>query len=402
MERKIPYSAIQTSLAVRLESKEDLAEAYTPGVAGLCRQIAADKDKAYSLTLKKNAVAVLSDGSRVLGLGNIGPLAGLPVMEGKAALFKRFAGVDAFPLSVDAKSADELVALAKAIAPTFGGINLEDISAPKCFEVERRLIEELDIPVMHDDQHGTAVVALAGALSALPLAGKKLSGAKVIVNGAGAAGSAIAKLVAAAGAKDVISFDRQGALHSGREGLDRHKLELAEITNKAKFTGSLQECCEGADLLIGASSPGAFARAHISAMASKPIVFALSNPDPEISAQEAALAGAFIYASARSDFPNQINNAVAFPGIFRGALDVRASRITEGMKMAAAQALAARVSEVGATPGYIIPSPFDPEAHFKVAFAVASQAMREGVARVKLSEAELASAIRSRIPKAES
>lgn len=397
MPRKKPYSAIRVSLVSPIETRDDLSAAYTPGVAELCREIAAAPSSAHELTLKRNFVAVVTDGTRVLGLGNIGPLAGLPVMEGKCALFRRFGGVDAVPICLNVHTADEIVSAVKAISPSFGGINLEDIEAPKCFEVESRLVRELNVPVMHDDQHGTAIVSLAGCLNSLSLAGKSLQSAKILVNGAGAAGSAIAKLLSSAGAGEVIAFDRQGAICAGRSGMDPHKQSLAAATNPKKFSGTLEQACEGADILIGVSSPGAFTEAHIKAMAGKPAIFALANPVPEISREQAISAGAFIFASARSDLPNQINNAIAFPGVFRGALDVRASRITEGMKMAAAHALAAAVPRSKLSQDCIIPSPFDKNAHFAVAFSVAKQAIKEKVAQLALPEIELEEKIRANL-----
>jgi malate dehydrogenase (oxaloacetate-decarboxylating) len=395
--RKRPYSAIRVSLVSPIETRDDLSLAYTPGVADLCREISANPAAAYDLTIKRNAVAVVSDGTRVLGLGSIGPLAGLPVMEGKAALFRRFGGVDAFPICLNAKTADEIVASVKAISPSFGGINLEDIEAPKCYEVERRLVQELDIPVMHDDQHGTAIVALAGVINSLKLAGKSLGDCKIIMNGAGAAGSSIARLLVAAGATNVIVFDRTGAICAGREGMDANKQSLAKITNKGNYCGGLEDACKEADVLIGASSRNAFTPQMIMGMAGKPIVFALANPLPEIERDAAKQAGAFIYASGRSDSPNQINNALVFPGVFRGALDVRASRITEGMKMAAAYALSEVIPGGNLSPDFMIPNPFDSNAHIAVAFAVAKEAIREKVARVAIPEKELLSGIASRI-----
>ncbi|MBM3229789.1 NADP-dependent malic enzyme [Candidatus Parvarchaeota archaeon] len=388
---------IKIALKGKLNNIRQLSLAYTPGVAQVCREIAASPDAAFDLTMKWNSVAILTDGSRVLGLGNIGPAASLPVMEGKALLFKRFGGVDAFPLCLDVKSEDEFVQAAKAIAPVFGGINLEDIENPKCYGIESRLEEKLGIPVMHDDQHGTAVVALAGLINSLKVAGKKLEAAKVVINGAGAAGSAIAKLLGIAGVNEIIVCDSKGVISKSRADLDTHKSQLAAITNKQDVQGTLEAACKGADAIIGASVPGSINQHMVKSMSEKPIVFALANPIPEISLEDARLAGAFVYATGRSDLPNQINNVLGFPGIFRGALDVRASRITSGMKLAASYAIANSVPEGSLSREFIVPTPFDSMAPFNVALAVATLAQTEGAAHLKLSEGELREKIKENI-----
>ncbi len=381
-----------------IETKADLSLAYTPGVAHVCTEIAKNPDLAYETTLKSNSVAVVSNGSRVLGLGNIGALASIPVMEGKAMLFKEFGNVDAYPICLDLKDEEEIIRTVKALAPVFGGINLEDIENPKCYSIEKRLIEELDIPVMHDDQHGTAVITLAGVQNALKLASKKIETAKIVVMGAGAAGSAISLLLARAGCKQVLCSDRSGVLSTARKDLDEHKLLVANATN-SKQDMSFEKACVGADVLIGASAPGSIKQENIRSMNSKPIVFALANPTPEISHADAISAGAFIYASGRSDLPNQINNVLAFPGIFRGALDVRAKKITENMKIAAANAISKSISEKELTQNNIIPAPFDKSVHFNVALAVAKAAQKDKVARVHVPEKELEALIKKNIEK---
>ncbi len=368
-------------------SVEGLSLAYTPGVAEVCREIVRNPDSVYELTLKWNSVAVVSDASRVLGLGNIGPLAGLPVMEGKAVLFKSYANIDAFPICLSCHSEDEIVAVVKAIAPSFGGINLEDIESPKCFEVERRLRQELDIPVFHDDQHGTAVVALAGLQNALRSLGKKKGDSKVVVAGAGAAGHAIAKLLASDGFGEILVCDSKGII-ADDERLPWHKRELGKL-NRAGERGSLSDALRGADALVGVSSPNIISASQVRAMSSSPVIFALSNPVPEISAQEAMRGGAAVYGTARADLPNQINNVLGFPGIFRGALMVRAGQISEGMKLAAAHALAGVVGEKELCPGFVVPLAFDARVVPSVARAVAQAAMKEGIARVRRNEAEI-------------
>ncbi|HEY8283812.1 MAG TPA: malic enzyme-like NAD(P)-binding protein [Chloroflexota bacterium] len=372
---------IEVQSKVPLKTRDDLSMAYTPGVARICRAIANTPDDVYSLTSKRNMVAVVTDGTAVLGLGDIGPAAALPVMEGKAILFKEFAGVDAFPLCLDTKDVDEIVATVRHIAPGFGGINLEDISAPRCFAIEERLQAALDIPVFHDDQHGTAVVVLAALLNALTIVGKDLGAIRVVVNGLGAAGVAITKMLLAAGTRNIVGCDRQGALYRGAPWLTTPIWQwYAEQTNADREQGDLRTILRGADVFIGVSAPNLLTRADIAAMAGDPIVFALANPDPEVPYEEAEGA-ARIIATGRSDYPNQVNNVLSFPGIFRGALDCRASRITEGMKVAAARAIAEMVSPDELAEDYIIPSAFNREVAPRVAAAVAGAARAEGVAQ---------------------
>lgn len=340
-----------------IKNRHDLSIAYTPGVAGPSREIAKDKKLAYDLTATKNGVAIISDGSAVLGLGDIGPEAALPVMEGKAALFKHFAGIDGFPIVLSVREPEEIIAAIKAIAPTFGGINLEDISAPRCFEIEERLKKELDIPVMHDDQHGTAVVVLGGLLNALKVVGKKKSGVRIVVNGAGAAGLAITKLLHGYGFENIIVCDSTGIISRARADLSPVKKEIIKITNKKNVSGVLSDAISGADIFIGVSKGNIFKAEQIKTMAKNPIIFALANPTPEISGEEAKLGGAAIYASGRSDFPNQINNVLAYPGIFKGAIESRSKKITEKMKIAAAEAIAGMVKKPIAEK--IVPDPFE-------------------------------------------
>jgi malate dehydrogenase (oxaloacetate-decarboxylating) len=354
---------------VPLTTRDDLSMAYTPGVARVCRAIVDHPEDARRLTIKRNTVAVVTDGSAVLGLGNIGPSAALPVMEGKAALFKEFAGVDAFPICLDTQNSDELVAACRWLAPVFGGLNLEDVSAPRCFEVEERLKAALDIPVFHDDQHGTAVVVLAALSNALRLVGKRLAEASVVIAGAGAAGVAVTKILQAEGAGEVIVCDRHGALHRGRSELDASKQWLAEHTNPAGREGSLGEVLAGADVFIGLAGPGLLAAEELAAMADDAIVFALANPEPEVD-PAGARQHAAVVASGRSDEPNQINNVLAFPGLFRGALDAHAHEITEAMKVAAARAIASVVGEDELNPAYVIPSVFNPHVAAGVSEAV--------------------------------
>lgn len=351
-----------------LETKDDLSIAYTPGVAEPCKQIAENKEKAYDYTAKGNLVAVVSDGSAVLGLGNIGPEAALPVMEGKAVLFKKFAGVDAIPIVLDTQDTEEIITAVKAIAPTFGGINLEDISAPRCFEIERRLKEELSIPVFHDDQHGTAIVTLAGMINACRLTERDLHELTVVINGAGAAGVAIVKLLFEAGVKEVMMCDSKGIIHNDRDDLNSEKQEMAKLTNKNQRKGDLVEAVKGADVFIGVSAPGVLTQEMIKTMAPDPIIFAMANPTPEIMPDEAKAAGAHIIATGRSDFHNQINNVLAFPGLFRGALDARVSNLTTKMFIEVAYAIADCVEDLSAEK--IIPSPFDKQVPGKVAEAV--------------------------------
>ncbi len=363
-----------------LETAEDLSLAYTPGVAEPCKKIAENPDLSYTYTGRGNMVAVISDGSAVLGLGNIGALGAMPVMEGKCALFKRFGGVDAFPIVLDTQNEDEIVSAVAAIAPSFGGINLEDISAPRCFTIERTLKEKLDIPVFHDDQHGTAIVVLAAFINALRLTGKKAENCTVTVSGPGAAGNAIAKLLVRSGVGNVIMCDRKGALWRGRDNMDWAKTELAEITNKENVKGDLRTVIKGADMFVGVSGPGLVDADMVKSMNSKAVVFGLANPVPEILPAQALAAGAFIAGSGRSDFPNQVNNVLAFPGVFRGALDCRARTISEGMKIAAAYALADYVKDE-LRPDCVIPSAFSPVAD-SVAAAVKACAIDEKLNRI--------------------
>jgi len=366
-----------------VENAEDLALAYTPGVAAPCLEIQKDPDKSYELTGRWNNVAVVTDGSAVLGLGDIGPEAGMPVMEGKCLLFKAFGNVDAMPLCIRSKDVDDIVNTVALLAGSFGGVNLEDISAPRCFEIEERLKKRCDIPIFHDDQHGTAIIALAGLLNALKLVKKSLADITVVINGAGAAGTAIARLLVSAGAGNVIVCDRKGAIARGRANLNEAKASLAAITNPARRTGTLPEILVGADVFIGVSSPGAVTGEMVAAMAKDPIVFACANPVPEIFPDDAKAFGAAVTATGRSDFPNQLNNVLAFPGIFRGTLDVRASDINDAMKMAAAHALAELVSDEELSPDYIIPKAFDRRVAPAVATAVAKAARDSGVARAR-------------------
>lgn len=372
---------------VRIKTKKDLSLAYTPGVAEPCLHIQKNKDDVYRYTGKANFVAVVSDGSSVLGLGDLGALAAIPVMEGKAMLFKGFAGVDAFPLCLDTKDTDEIIATVKNIAPVFGGINLEDISAPRCFEIETRLKKLLNIPVFHDDQHGAALVMLAGLLNALKVVGKKFSEIKVVISGAGAAGTASARLLMDEGVRDIIVCDSKGIIHKDRDDLNPYKKELAELTNKNNEKGKLADAMKGADVFIGLSVGGIVSQDMVSSMSHDAIVFPLANPIPEIMPEKAKQAGARIVGTGRSDCPNQINNALGFPGIFRGALDVRAKDINEQMKLAAANALASLVEP---TEEMIIPSIFDPEVAPSVASAVAKAAMESGVARLRVDPEKVA------------
>jgi len=373
---------IEIKSKVKVTTREDLSLAYTPGVAEPCRKIHENAENVYKYTSKGNLVAVVTDGTAVLGLGDIGPKAGLPVMEGKAILFKEFANVDAFPICLDTKNVDEIVKTVKLIAPGFGGINLEDIGAPRCFEVEERLKKELDIPVFHDDQHGTAIVVLAGLVNALKVVNKKIGDIKVVVNGAGAAGIAITKLLLSSGVKNAILCDRTGAIYSGREKLDASKTEIAKVTNPDKLKGTLADALVGADVFIGVSVPGTVSKEMVSAMNKDSILFAMANPTPEIMPEEAKAAGARVMGTGRSDFPNQINNVLAFPGIFRGALDVRAKEINEEMKIAAAYAIASMIKEEELNENYVIPNALDKTVAVNVAEAVKKAARESGAARV--------------------
>ncbi|MBR2750153.1 MAG: NAD-dependent malic enzyme [Clostridiales bacterium] len=363
-------------------SKHDLSVAYTPGVAEPCLEISKDVDLSYKYTRRHNLVAVVTDGTAVLGLGDIGPEAGMPVMEGKCALFKAFGDVDAFPLCIRSKDVDEIVNTVALLAGSFGGVNLEDISAPRCFEIEKKLKERCDIPIFHDDQHGTAVITLAGLTNALKIVGKKIEEISVVVNGAGAAATAITKLLISRGLKDVVLCDRTGAIYQGREKLNSAKEEIAAITNQKMKKGSLKDVIVGADVFIGVSAPGVLTAEMVATMAKDPIVFACANPTPEILPDEAKKAGVAVMATGRSDFPNQVNNVLAFPGIFRGALDVRASDINDEMKIAAANAIAGVVSDEELNPEYILPDAFDPRVGKAVAAAVAEAARKSGVARI--------------------
>ncbi len=363
-----------------LKTRDDLSIAYTPGVARVCRAIAKDPQTSHNLTIRRNTVAVVSDGSAVLGLGNIGPEAAMPVMEGKAQLFKEFAGVNAFPLCIDVHDVDGIVEFVKQVAPTFGGINLEDIAAPTCFEVERRLKEELDIPIFHDDQHGTAVVMLAGLLNALKVVDKKPEDIRVVVSGVGASGTACTKIMLAAGVKDVIGCDSKGVVHKGRTDLNSAKQEYAGLTNPRGLTGTLKDVLAGADVFVGLSGPNLLNRADVETMGDRPIVFAMANPDPEITPEEAGDAVA-VMATGRSDYPNQLNNVLCFPGIFRGALDAGATDINEEMKVAAATAIASLVTPEELSAEYIIPSVFNPRVGKAVARAVKKAARASGVCR---------------------
>ena len=373
---------LEVTARAKVNDKDSLSLAYTPGVAQPCLEIEKDYNKSWELTRRWNMVAVITDGSAVLGLGDIGPEAGMPVMEGKCVLFKEFGDVDAFPLCVRTKDVDEFVQTVYNISGSFGGINLEDIAAPRCFEIENKLKEMCDIPIFHDDQHGTAVVVSAALINATKLTGKPLSQCKAVINGSGAAGIAIAKLLKTLGLDDVILCDRTGAIYEGREKLNASKLEIAKISNREKVAGGLENAVKGADIFIGVSAPGVLTADMIKTMNPNPIVLAMANPVPEIMPDEAAAAGAAIIGTGRSDFPNQINNVVAFPGIFRGALDVRASQITENMKIAAAYAIASLVDDDKLSVDYILPYAFDERIKDTVAKAVADAAIKDGVARV--------------------
>ncbi|MEG2882023.1 MAG: malic enzyme-like NAD(P)-binding protein [Christensenella sp.] len=373
---------IEITSRVPLKTREDLSVAYTPGVAAPCLAIAENPALSYEYTRRNNMVAVITDGTAVLGLGDIGPEAGMPVMEGKCVLFKTFGGVDAFPLCIRSTNVDDIVNTIALIAGSFGGINLEDISAPRCFEIERRLKERCDIPVFHDDQHGTAIVTLAALLNALKLVKKDIHNISVVTSGAGAAGIAIIKLLMAMGLEDVVMCDSVGAIYKGREGLNTEKTEMAEISNKKMRKGSMADVICGADVFIGVSAPGTLSEDMVRCMAKDCILFPMANPTPEIMPELAKKAGAAIIGTGRSDFPNQINNVLAFPGIFRGALDVRASDINDEMKLAAARAIAELIPEDELTPEYVIPSPFDERVASAVAAAVAQAAIDTGVNRI--------------------
>ena len=367
---------------VGVKTRDDLSTAYTPGVAEPCRRIAADPAAAWEYTAKGNMVAVVTDGSAVLGLGDIGPLAALPVMEGKALLFKEFGGVDAVPICLDVHTPEEIIAAVKAVAPAYGGINLEDIAAPKCFEIESALESALDIPVFHDDQHGTAIVVAAALKNALKVAGKSLEDARIVLNGPGAAGTAITNMLLALGARDITVCDRRGAIYAGREGLTPHKADLAARTNPRHLSGALPEALRGADVFIGVSSGNLLRGEGLRAMAERSVVFAMANPTPEVPYEEAAAAGVCVIGTGRSDYPNQINNVLAFPGVFRGALSVRARDINTAMKAAAVDALASLAESDGLSPQHIIPDAFDSRAAEAVSAAVAAAARESGAARL--------------------
>lgn len=375
------HGKVEVISKVKVENREDLSLAYTPGVAEPCRKIHANPDDVYKYTAKGNLVAVVSDGTAVLGLGDIGPLAGMPVMEGKSILFKEFANVDAFPICLDTKDVDEIVETVKRIAPCFGGINLEDISAPRCFEVEARLKKELDIPVFHDDQHGTAIVVCAGLINALKVVCKKMEDIRVVINGAGSAGISICKLILQFGVGDVVLVDRQGALCPGEEWMNPAQKAMAEVTNKDHQRGLLAEIIKNKDVFIGVSAPNLVTAEMVKTMAKDPIIFAMANPTPEIMPDVAKAGGARVVATGRSDFPNQINNVLVFPGIFRGALDVRATDITEEMKLAASRAIASLITPEELNEEYIIPSPFDKRVCSVVAKEVGRVAREQGIAK---------------------
>lgn len=375
---------IEMVSTVALNSKDDLSLAYTPGVAQPCLEIQKDVEKSYELTRRWNMCLVVTDGTAVLGLGDIGPEAGMPVMEGKCVLFKEFGGVDAFPLCIKSKDVDDIVNTIYLISGSFGGVNLEDISAPRCFEIEQKLKEKCDIPIFHDDQHGTAVITLAGLINALKLTGRKKEESRIVVNGAGAAAIAITKLLLSYGFEDITLCDRTGAIYEGRtEGMNPVKEEMAKVTNPNRKQGTLKDVIEGADIFIGVSAPNSLTQDMVRSMNADPIVFACANPVPEISPDDAAAAGAAVVATGRSDYPNQINNVLAFPGIFRGTFDVRAKEINDEMKFAAALAIADIIPESELRADYIVPDPLNPEVAKKVAAAVAKAAVDTGVARIR-------------------
>ncbi|SRR5690554_555120 len=387
---KVNKGKLATHSKVPILNERDLSLAYSPGVAEPCKAIFNDKNTVYDYTMKGNMVAVVTDGSAVLGLGNIGPEASLPVMEGKAALFKSFAGVDSFPLALNTNDVDKIVETVKLLEPNFGGVNLEDIAAPNCFIIEERLKKETNIPIFHDDQHGTAIVTVAGLINALKLTGKQFSNIKVTLNGAGAAGIAIIKLLYNMGVRDIIMCDSRGAIFDGRTyGMNQVKEEVAKYTNKDKLEGSLEDVIKDSDVFIGVSVGGALTFEMVKTMNENPIIFAMANPDPEIMPDEAKQAGAKVIGTGRSDFPNQVNNVLAFPGIFRGALDVRATRINERMKIAAAEAIAQLVSEDQLSSDFVIPKPFDSRVAPAVASAVAKAAMESGVARIQVDPEDI-------------
>lgn len=392
---------IEVVSKVPLRDRADLTLAYTPGVAEPCREIHRDQDLAYDYTAKNNLVAVVTDGTAVLGLGDIGPAAALPVMEGKAVLFKMFAGVDAVPICLATKDVDRVVETVKMIEPAFGGVNLEDISAPRCFVIESRLKRETSIPIFHDDQHGTAIVAGAALINALKVVEKDIDEVRVVINGAGAAGIAITYLLLDLGVRDIILCDRAGAIYEGREqDMNPYKAEVAKVTNPGRVKGSVHDALRGADVFMGVSAPGTLTGDDVRAMARDPIIMAMANPTPEIDPAEALAAGARVVATGRSDYPNQINNVLAFPGVFRGALDVRSREITRGMELAAAHAIAALVKPAELRPEVIIPSPWNPDVAPSVAAAVAQAAVQEGVARIAVPPEEVAANTRRLVARA--
>ncbi|MCA1056924.1 NAD-dependent malic enzyme [Rossellomorea aquimaris] len=387
---RVNKGKLESKSKVEVRNAEDLSLAYSPGVAEPCKVIYDKPETVYDYTMKGNMVAVVSDGTAVLGLGNIGPEASLPVMEGKAVLFKSFAGVDAFPICLNTTEVDKIVETVKLLEPTFGGVNLEDIAAPNCFEIEERLKKETNIPVFHDDQHGTAIVTVAGLVNALKIVGKKMSEIKVVANGAGAAGIAIIKLLYRYGVRDIIMCDSKGAIYEGRsQGMNAIKDEVAKFTNRDRIQGGLSDVLKDADVFIGVSVAGALTEEMVSSMKEDPIIFAMANPVPEIMPEQAKAAGAKVVGTGRSDFPNQVNNVLAFPGIFRGALDVRATHINEKMKQAAVEAIAELISESELNADYVIPGPFDKRVAPAVAAAVAKTAMETGVARLKVDPEEI-------------
>jgi malate dehydrogenase (oxaloacetate-decarboxylating) len=387
---RINKGKLESKSKVPVRNAHDLSLAYSPGVAEPCKEIYDKPETVYDYTMKGNMVAIVSDGTAVLGLGNIGPEAALPVMEGKAVLFKSFAGVDAFPICLNTTDVDKIVETVKLLEPTFGGVNLEDIAAPNCFVIEERLKKEANIPIFHDDQHGTAIVTVAGLVNALKIIGKKMTEIKVVANGAGAAGIAIIKLLYSYGVRDIIMCDTKGAIYEGRpQGMNVVKAEVAKFTNRDSQTGSLADVIKGADVFIGVSVAGALTKEMVASMNSDSVIFAMANPVPEIMPDEAKVAGAKVVGTGRSDFPNQVNNVLAFPGIFRGALDVRATHINEKMKVAAVEAIANLISEDELNADYVIPAPFDPRVAPDVAAAVAKAAMETGVARLKVDPEEI-------------
>ncbi|MDE3839890.1 NAD-dependent malic enzyme [Bacillus methanolicus] len=387
---RINKGKLESKSKVQVRNAKELSLAYSPGVAEPCKVIYNKPEAVYDYTMKGNMVAVVSDGTAVLGLGNIGPEAALPVMEGKAVLFKSFAGVDAFPICLNTTDVDKIVETVKLLEPTFGGVNLEDIAAPNCFVIEERLKKETNIPIFHDDQHGTAIVTVAGLVNALKLVGKEMNEIKIVANGAGAAGIAIIKLLYSYGIRNIIMCDTKGAIYEGRQqGMNAIKEEVAKFTNRECLKGSLAEVIKGADVFIGVSAAGALTAEMIQSMNPDPIIFAMANPDPEIMPEEAKAAGAKVVGTGRSDYPNQVNNVLAFPGIFRGALDVRATQINEEMKVAAVEAIAGLIQEDELHADYVIPGPFDPRVASEVAAAVARAAMETGVARIKVDPEEV-------------